>query len=430
MNMAIQPTHRGLAAAVVVAAALCMLPAGRAQDLPLLQADATRFERANRIRAAIEQGLSYVPGDVLVRFKPGSSGFANAQALGVLRTELTPANARWLGDTLHLMALTDVDPLRAAEDLARQPEVEWAQPNYINSKFSEPNDTGYSRQWNIPAINVPGAWDINSGAAADVIIAVLDSGFTTTEGSFGFRIWTPGGFGLFAVPMAKAGDFDHARVLEPVDLQSFGGWVTTGGQAINFDANGHGTHVAATIAQQTNNGTGFAGVAHGARLLPIKVCFSQWDAQLIFGVQGIPGFVSPDLDGCETAAVVEGLRYAADQGAKIINLSLGGPGVQPAMDEALRYAVNRGAFIAIAAGNTALQGNPTNYPAAYAPELVPPRARVQSLRGVGHFRHVDGLAARRCRGRAALQPGREVAGRDRSRTRGNGEGSRCAGKRR
>ena len=352
---------------VVAALLIAFFVNGRAQS-PGLMRDTTRLERAARIRQAFTQGVGYVPGEVLVRFRLPLAGFENARALSVLRTTIAPSNLRWIGEVLHLRGLS-VDALQAAEDLARQPEIAWAQPNYITRPDSTPNDPGFSRQWNFPAINLPGAWDINSGAGADVVVAVLDTGFTTSEGTFDFRLWNGLAFQEFPVPMARAADFNHSRVLPPVDLQPFGGWVGPDGQDINFDADGHGTHVAGTIAQQTNNSNGFAGAASGVRLMPIKVCFSVWDVQLADGHDGFPGFVSPTFEGCDTASIIEGIRLAADSGAKVINLSLGGSIAQPGELDALRYAVSRGAFVAIAAGNDALTGNPPHFPAAYAPDI-------------------------------------------------------------
>ena len=134
------------------------------------------------------------------------------------------------------------------------------------------------------------------------------------------------------------------------------------------DLDGHGTHVAGTVLQETNNGVGLAGIAYNARLLPLKACLARWDIQILLGAAGIPGFM--DGDGwCETAAVAAAIRYAADSGAQVINVSIGGPTPSPIYLDALRYAVQRGAFVAISAGNDAEEGNPVEYPAAYAAQI-------------------------------------------------------------
>jgi hypothetical protein len=104
-------------------------------------------------------------------------------------------------------------------------------------------------------------------------------------------------------------------------------------------------------------------------LLPLKACWSYWDLQLYFSANGVPGWAPESGVGCPDAAQVAAIRYAADEGAKVINISLGGTRASPAIADALRYAVNRGAFVSISAGNDADDGNPTMYPAAYAADI-------------------------------------------------------------
>ena len=147
-------------------------------------------------------------------------------------------------------------------------------------------------------------------------------------------------------------------------------WTTPAGETRLFDASGHGTHVAGTIAQQTNNSSGYAGVAYQTTLLPLKACWSYWDFQLVLGAQGTPGLASPSAAGCPDDALTQAIRYAADNGAKVINMSIGGLGATPAVKEALEYAVSRGTFVALSAGNEAEEGNPTVYPAVYASSIA------------------------------------------------------------
>ena len=206
-------------------------------------------------------------------------------------------------------------------------------------------------------------------AGGGVIVAVVDSGLTTRDGTFGFRLYNGSTLAVSAIPFAKAGDLDHTRVQVGVDLQQFGRWQTSEGPLI-FDAVGHGTHVAGTIAQQTNNSAGYAGVANGVTIMPIKVCYGSWDFQMYLNhVAGIAGFAAATVGGCPTASVIEGIRYAADNGAKAINVSIGGAAAQPAALDALNYAVSRGAFVAISAGNEARDGNAASYPAFYAKDV-------------------------------------------------------------
>ena len=136
-----------------------------------------------------------------------------------------------------------------------------------------------------------------------------------------------------------------------------------------LDMHGHGTHVASTIGEDTNNSLAEAGIAYRVKLMPVKVCVGFWEVQFVMTATGYRGFVPTDSGGCATSEIVEGIRYAADNGAKVINLSLGGPEPSATLRDALNYAVGKGAFVAIAMGNEYEDGNPTEYPAAYAADI-------------------------------------------------------------
>jgi subtilisin family serine protease len=100
--------------------------------------------------------------------------------------------------------------------------------------------------------------------------------------------------------------------------------------------------------------------------MPVKVCTGYWDEQILRSQAGISGRASEDDPGCFISDIADGIEYAANQGAKVINLSLGGPNQSNRLRDALTFAVQRGAFIAIAMGNNFTDGNETNYPAKYA----------------------------------------------------------------
>jgi serine protease len=124
-----------------------------------------------------------------------------------------------------------------------------------------------------------------------------------------------------------------------------------------FDLEGHGTHVAGTIGQLTNNGVGVAGMAFNVSIMPVKVIGGVWD------------FILALQEGSDDS-VAQGIRYAVDNDAKILNMSIGRTGPpSPVIQDALRYAVSRGAFVAIAAGNDFLEGNPIERPADLGPQF-------------------------------------------------------------
>ena len=285
----------------------------------------------------VEQ-LPYVPGSIIVKYENDADDF-------------------------DIVAIpTTIDPEAAAAAMSRRSDVEFAQPRYRNYAMARPNDPMYVNQWNFPAIDMERAWDIQPGATSDIVVAVLDSGMayrTLTvayEDRDGFtlngRTFPP--LGRVIVPFAAApelGASGSPRFVAPRDFI----W----NDDVPVDLDGHGTHVAGTIGQLTNNSAGVAGMAYNVRLMPVKVIEGIWDE-----VFGSP-FVGTD------DVVARGIRYAADNGAKILNLSIGRTtgGLSPVVTEAIRYAVSRGCFVAVASGNTRDVGNQANRLAQPAPDI-------------------------------------------------------------
>ena len=272
------------------------------------------------------------------------------------------SSTRRIGDALLMKAADEPNADRLASTLQSQPEVLWAQPNYFRRLKWVPNDTGYARQWNFDLIRIPVAWDINNGASDKVVVAVIDTGIATVTRSYDFQLWTGLGVETVAVPFSVNPDLGSSRILTGRDFVFWTGPVV--------DMVGHGTHVAGTILQDTNNSIGMAGIAYRARLMPLKACLGYWEIQFALSARGVPGFVNPDETGaCTDAAIAEAIRFAADNAAHVINLSLGGQDPSPVILEAIQYAVGRGLFVSIAAGNEFREGNPVIYPAKYAEQL-------------------------------------------------------------
>jgi serine protease len=201
-----------------------------------------------------------------------------------------------------------------ARSYLKRSEVEYAEPNYYRSFNSIPNDEFYHLQWNFPLINLPDAWDLSTGSG--ITVAVVDSGVN------------PFGFDSF-------GRFSENRILPGHNAI----WRLPGG----IDFNGHGTHVAGTIGQETNNTTGVAGIAYHAKILPVKVM----------------SFLGFGLDSW----IIRGIRWAADNGADIINLSIGGGGYSKALEDAVDYAYEKGVTLVAASGNDGT--DEVDYPAAF-----------------------------------------------------------------
>jgi serine protease len=300
----------------------------------------------------------FLRGTLIVKFRPGTSAVAERAILAQVdgAHERAPSYADF-----DLVAIDpDADPTAAAERLEAQPDVEYAQARYrVHPRFV-PNDPLYARQWNYPAIDMESAWDINPGATPAITVAVLDTGVAFRPGIMryetrAFRL-VPNGtllpsLGTVDVPFAAAPDLiGPDRFVAPRDFI----WETT----VPFDLDGHGTHVTGTIGQLTNNGIGAAGVAFNVRIMPVKVIASIWD--LIFR--------SPQQGTDDVVA--RGIRYAVDNGAKVLNLSIGrlGPPA-PALRAAIEYAVSRGAFVVVAGGNDFETGNRVERLAEFAPQV-------------------------------------------------------------
>jgi serine protease len=265
-------------------------------------------------------------------------------------------------DDFEVVAVpTSIDPEAMAAAMRSRPDVEFAQPRYRNYAMARPNDPLYTNQWNFPAIDMERAWDIQPGASSEIVVAVLDTGmaYRTVTVSYDFPAFRLNGrnypaLGRVPVPFAAApelGPSGSPRFVAPRDFI----WDDN----LPVDLDGHGTHVAGTIGQVTNNNDGVAGMAYNVRLMPVKVITGMWDDILR----------SPFIGTDDVLAA--GIRYAADNGAKVINMSIGRTqgGPAPLIAEALRYAVSRGCFVAVATGNTRDSGNSPNRLAQLAPEI-------------------------------------------------------------
>ena len=340
-------------------------------DRGLRDADPPRAPRADGSSPLRELDEPFLRGSLIVKFRPGTQTdtrralLAQVDSTGGAPVSYAP---------FEVVAIDPAaDPEEAARRLDVQPDVEYAQARYRVYPRFVPNDPLYSRQWNYPALDMERAWDINQGATPAITVAVLDSGVAYRAAfvrytAQAFRL-SPGGpifrpLGPVDIPFAPAPELGGPeRFVSPRDFI----WDT----AMPLDLDGHGTHVSGTIGQLTNNGIGVAGMAFNVRIMPVKVIAGDWD--LIFG--------SPSVGTDDVVA--RGIRYAVDNGANVLNLSIGrlGPPA-PALRDAMTYAVSRGAFVAVAAGNDAETGNRVERLAEFAPEIE----GVVAVGGIGRDR--------------------------------------------
>jgi cell wall-associated protease len=233
---------------------------------------------------------------------------------------MTPAS-RDLGDVV-IERIEVRDSETVAEANHRVQQLPGVIRSAIEQRFVEmgtPNDPQFKVQWHLSDIGLESAWDITNGAGT--VVAVLDSGLST------------GG-----------DDAPCSGIVYPYNAIT----QTEGIDAV-VDRSGHGTHVTGTVAQCTNNGTGVAGVAHGAAVMPIKVLDS---------VDG----------GGTTLEMVRGIEWAIDHGADVINISLAseycGPTYDAVLSPRFQSAIDAGIVIVVAAGNAESSPACLRYPAS------------------------------------------------------------------
>jgi serine protease len=322
-----------------------------------------RAELAARLRAAARVGGEYVPGRVLVKFRPGLPTQAQTSAVTLAlpgtATQLRSGDA-WT-DFSYVEVPDTADVVAAAAALAARPEVEFAEPDAIHHLEVTPTDPSYARQWHMRAMNLERAWDINDGAR-DVVVAVIDSGLAMANDVLRFPRFFNGRLQVVDVPFARSTDIVSSnRLVSPYDFLYE--------DDIPYDMDGHGTHVTGTLGQLVNSESG-VGVAYNARLMPLKVCLGEWELLFALAEDGV-STLPPDFAGgiCFASDEARAIRYAVDNGAKVLNLSIGGTTASAVTQSALQYAVSRGAFVAVSGGNRYEEGNRPGYPAAYAREI-------------------------------------------------------------
>jgi len=307
---------------------------------------------------------------LIVKYKDAvdnSKGAAPARAMSAARQALLARAGQQVGATMRALRATatgadvlqlsrsmSLDEARAlaAELKARDPDVEYAEPDRIMVPLFTPNDPMYTQQWHYydakGGLNLPSAWDKSTGAGINV--AVIDTGYRPHADLAGQIL--PGYD--FITSAAIAGD-GNGRDSDASDV----GDNTTAGQcgggmpAQDDPSSWHGTHVAGTIAAKTNNGVGVAGVAFGAKIVPVRV----------LGKCG--GYTSDIADAMVWASggTVTGIPANPNK-ARVLNLSLGGSGTcDTTTQNAINSARSRGAVVVVAAGNSninAANSNPAN----------------------------------------------------------------------
>lgn len=283
--------------------------------------------------AATPAAPRWVPGEVLVKFRTGTSPARSAAAISALaHTPLAALDAGWT--QVRVRPEETVDQALAA--YAADPDVEWAQPNYRYRATGAvvPDDPDYSQQWALrnvgqeitsqlqggmdayyaPTVGVAGndldieaAWALTTDCSG-AVVAVVDTGVNYRHPDLAANMW-----------------------VDPAGVYTNHGADFIDGDGDPMDLHGHGTHVAGIIGAVGNNGAGTSGVCWRARIMAVRVL----DA----------------VGGGTTLSIARGLEFAAARGATVVNLSLGGEGNDALMSSAVAAAASAGAVVVAAAGN-------------------------------------------------------------------------------
>lgn len=259
---------------------------------------------------------SFKEGHVIAKFKPAASReVTDAVVRGAAARQLSHIQETGA----RLLEVPAGAEQKVVEALKRNPNVDYAQPNYAYQALWTPNDTyvASGHQWNLVKIDAFDAWSITTGG--NVKIAIVDTGISPTHPDLAGKV-------TWGIRYYGSG-------------QSDANWA---------DDAGHGTYVAGIASARTNNSLGVAGVSWGASLLAVKVLSASGTGY--------------DFD------VARGVIAATNQGARVINLSLAGPAPSDALAAAVKYAQDRGVLVVAASGNAGT--DVPCYPAAYPDVLA------------------------------------------------------------
>lgn len=322
----------------------------------------------------------FVAGEVIVKFKNAkpyyasrsySNGISTSMAapmkiekLSRKKTKNSSFGISAAGDSIDEPGIYKItmkgrqDVFNMADEFKNDPDVEYAEPNYIYQASAMPNDPSYSMQWGMYRVEASAAWDVTEGSG-NVVVAVVDTGVDYNHQDLSNNIWTntkeiPGN----GIDDDGNGYVDDVRGWDFVSVPS--DWVAAGEDAgppdnDPMDFLGHGTHVSGIIAGKTNNSLGIAGMSWNSKIMPLR-----------------SGYMCIDGGGyLELADIAEAIYYAADNGANVINMSFGCPYDSSYLREAIDYAHLKGLVLVASAGNVdSYDAGKPFYPAAYAPVIA------------------------------------------------------------
>jgi len=311
---------------------------------------------ANRV---IENGnAAYLSNTVVVKYK-------SSTGLGKQAASLTPAvismvqpygftaakqflsvetkHSSTLNNIVVIEYSSDIDPIQLASKLKTLDEVEWAEPRYLRQVSYTVNDSLLSKQYSLTKINAAEAWDISKGDSS-IIIGIVDTGVDWDHPDLAANIW----INKNEIPDNGIDD-DNNGYIDDVRGWDFGGLTGIPDNNPMEDGSYHGTHVAGIASAVTDNTIGVASIGFNCKIMAVKTAQDN-----LKNSAGQPYISYGD----------EGIIYAVDNGARIINCSYGGSGYSALDQEIINYALQNNVLIVAAAGND--NSSDAHYPSAYS----------------------------------------------------------------
>lgn len=248
--------------------------------------------------AQAQQPTQWVDGELLVGFRAGvgpAGRYALYRDFGASFVEAIGQNTGVVRIRVPAHSLETL-----MRSLERRPDVKFVEKNYVFEPALVPNDLQYASQWHLPRIRAPEGWDLTQGAAG-AVIAILDSGVEATHPDFAGKL--------------------------------VAGYNTYSNSTTTADQFGHGTEVAGAAGALTNNGEGVAGMAGAAPIMPVRV--------------------TDNAGRATSASIANGIVWATDHGARVVNLSFNGIAGNMTIRTTAEYAFNHGTLVVAASGNCA-----------------------------------------------------------------------------
>lgn len=291
-------------ATLSLAVSLAVLPStGQAFASP----DLDKPEKETKVNTQAEKG-AYVKGEVIVKFKNNKS--ISSSKLEKLEAQVIDDHGDVVDSRFKVLEVGNVEAVVKA--LSKNPNVEYAEPNYVFTQTWTPNDYYYDGyQYGPQNTSTPAAWEITRGSSGQEV-AIIDSGV----------------------------DYTHPDLND----KTIRGYDFVDNDYYPMDLSNHGTHVAGTAAAETNNGSGIAGMSPNTSILAVRALDASGSGSL--------------------NDIADAIRYSADAGAEVINLSLGCNCDTQTLENAVNYAWNKGVVVVAAAGNDGV--STTFEPASYA----------------------------------------------------------------